>query len=109
MLRPSAGDARGADAGCPWRSVGVGAASLGGPVGIAVLHPLVGMVTAGIELTVLLVVVFTALFGSEVLSERAFRLLRWFANRPSRPIPVTAVRLGPADHSVRQVVTRARS
>jgi len=31
---------------------------------------------------VVLTIIATALFGSQALSERAFRLLRWFGNRP---------------------------
>jgi hypothetical protein len=33
----------------------------------------------------------TALFGSQSLSDRAFRLLRWFANRPNRQAETVAV------------------
>jgi len=46
------------------------------------LHPVAGEVFAGVELAVLLTIIGTALFGSRVLSERAFRLLRWLRNRP---------------------------
>jgi hypothetical protein len=64
-----------------------GAASLGTPVGIWLLHPLPGEVIAGIEIVVVLTVIAVALFGREARSERAFRLLRWFANRPEPPGP----------------------
>jgi hypothetical protein len=57
----------------PWRSVGVGVASIGTPIGVALLHPLLGEVMAVIEFVVLLLIVpGTALFGSQTLSERAF-------------------------------------
>ena len=36
---------------------------------------------------VALTVIAVALFGSQALSERAFRLLRWFGNRPEPPAP----------------------
>lgn len=40
-----------------------------------------------VELAVALTVIGTALFGSRELSERAFRLLRWMANRPEPLAP----------------------
>jgi hypothetical protein len=70
-----------------WRPVVAGAASLGAPVGIGALHPVLGEVIAIVELAVGLTVIAAALFGSQALSERAFRLLRWFANRPEPPAP----------------------
>jgi hypothetical protein len=56
-------------------------------VGIGMLHPLFGEVIAITEIVVVLTVIVVAQFGSEALSERAFRLLRWFGNRtePSTP------------------------
>lgn len=74
----------------PWRSVSTGALSIGTPLGAAVLHPLLGEVMAIVELTVILTVLGTALFGSQTLSERAFRLLRWLGNRPEPPGPSEA-------------------
>lgn len=71
----------------PWRSVGAGVASVGTPLGAAVLRPLVGEVMMVVELVVFLTMLGTALFGSETLSERAFRLLRWLGNRPEPPGP----------------------
>jgi hypothetical protein len=71
----------------PWRSAFVGAASLGTPAGMGMLHPLLGEVIAVIEIVVVLTVIAVALFGSQALSERAFRLLRWFGNRPEPPGP----------------------
>jgi hypothetical protein len=41
---------------------------------------------------VILTVLGTALFGSETLSERAFRLLRWMGNRPEPPGPDNTTR-----------------
>ena len=71
----------------PWRSVGAGVVSVGTPLGIAMLHPLLGQVLAVVELVMILTVLGTALFGSQRLSERAFRLLRWLADRPEPPGP----------------------
>ena len=71
----------------PWRSVGAGVVSIGTPLGAAVLRPLLGEVMMIVELVVFLTVLGTALFGSETLSERAFRLLRWLGNRPEPPGP----------------------
>ena len=75
---------RSADTG-PWRTAGLGIASLGTPVGIGVLHPMLGEVIAVIEVAAMLTIIGTALFGSSALSERAFRLLRWLGNRPEPP------------------------
>ena len=69
----------------PWRPAVTGAASLGSAVGIGVLHPLLGEVIAITEIAVVLTVIAVALFGSQALSERAVRLLRWFGNRPEPP------------------------
>jgi hypothetical protein len=71
----------------PWRPVGTGLVSAGAPLGTALLHPLLGERLAITELAVILTVLGTALFGSQVLSERAFRLLRWLRNRPEPPAP----------------------
>jgi hypothetical protein len=71
----------------PWRPAVTGAASLGIPLGIGMLHPLLGEVIAITETAVVLTVIAVALFGSKILSERAFRLLRWFGNRPEPPAP----------------------
>jgi hypothetical protein len=47
--------------------------------------PGLAAVFALVEVGLGLVVVGTALFGSETASERAFRLLRWVADRPPSP------------------------
>jgi hypothetical protein len=70
----------------PWRPIGAGATALGTPVGIGVLHPVLGEVIAAIEVVVVLTIIGTALFGSSALSDRAFRLLRWIGNRPEPPV-----------------------
>ena len=80
--------ASGVSATVPWRSIGVSGASLGIPVGLWKFHPLLGEVIAVIEVSVVLAIIVTALYGSKELSERAFRLLRWFVNRPEPPPPV---------------------
>jgi hypothetical protein len=69
----------------PWFTVGAGIASLGTPVGIGVLHPVLGVFIAIVEMVAVLTIIGTALFGSQALSERAFRLLRWIGNR-SEPL-----------------------
>jgi hypothetical protein len=70
-----------------WRTLGVGITSLGTPLGIGILHPVLGEVIAAIEVVVVLTIIGTALFGSPALSDRAFRLLRWMGNRPEPPGP----------------------
>jgi hypothetical protein len=71
----------------PWRTAGIGLTSLGAPIGIGVADPLLGQIAIAIELAVALTIIGTALFGNQALSERAFRLLRWIANRPEPPGP----------------------
>jgi hypothetical protein len=57
-------------------------------MGIGLLRrPMLGEVIAIAEVAVAMTVVGVALFGSKVLSERTFRLLRWFGNRPEPPAP----------------------
>jgi hypothetical protein len=56
-------------------------------VGIGIVNPLLGEVIAITEIVVALTVIAVALFASQALSERAFRLLRWFGNRPEPPAP----------------------
>jgi hypothetical protein len=73
------------------RPLGVGMTSVGIPAGIGALHPLFGEILAGAELAVILAVTLTvigtSLYRSNVLSERAFRLLRLIGNRPEPPGP----------------------
>jgi len=71
----------------PWRAIGVGIASLGTPVGIGVAHLMLGELIAAVEVVMVLTITGTALFGSQSLSERAFRLLRWLGNHPEPPGP----------------------
>jgi hypothetical protein len=65
----------------PWRAAGIGLTSLGTPIGAGMAGPPLGQIAIAVELAVTLTVLGTALFGSQTLSERAFRLLRWIANR----------------------------
>jgi hypothetical protein len=80
--------------------MGARVASLATPVGIGVLHPVLGEVIAVIEVAVILTIIGTALFGSMALSERAFRLLRWIGNRPEPPAS-TSHHLGGASEGIR--------
>jgi hypothetical protein len=70
-----------------WRSIGASVISTGVPTSVGAVHPIIGIGIAVLELAVALTVIGTALFGSRELSERAFRLLRWIANRPEPPTP----------------------
>ena len=70
----------------PWRPAVADAASLGTPVGIGMLNPLLGEVIVITEIVVALMVIAVAPFGSQALGERAFRL-RWFGNGPEPPAP----------------------
>jgi hypothetical protein len=71
--------------------VAVSPGTLAPPIGLGVLHPVEGEAFVGVELAVLFTIIGTALFGSRILSERAFRLLRWIGNRPEPPEPPSAV------------------
>ena len=71
----------------PWRVAGLGLTSFGTPIGIWATAPLLGRIATGIETVVALAIIGAALFGRPELSERAFRLLRWTANRPEPPAP----------------------
>lgn len=82
---PPAG--HGVTGGVPWRAAGIGLTSLATPVGIWIASPVFGEIVAGSELAVMLTILGTALFGSQTLSERAFRLLRWIGNRSEPPGP----------------------
>jgi hypothetical protein len=83
---------QGAGGRVPWRTAGISLTSLGTPIGIGIAAPLYSEIMAAIEVAVVLTIIGTALFGSQALSERAFRLLRWIGNRaePPAPAPVPA-------------------
>jgi hypothetical protein len=51
------------------------------------------MALVAVELLVVLVVMGAALFGSQEISERAFRLLRWVSNRPEPEAPLDSRRV----------------
>ena len=73
----------------PWRTVAAILTSVGSQVGIGVDDPLLGQAAIIVELAAALAIIGVALFGSQALSERAFRLLRWIANRPEPLAPVS--------------------
>jgi hypothetical protein len=74
----------------PGRILGLGALGLGAEAAAACPHPALGeaLVTIQILAAVVIAIVFaTALRGSDVTTERLFRLLRWIAGRPEPPPP----------------------
>jgi hypothetical protein len=71
----------------PWRPIGTIATSIGAPSGIGLLHPMLGAAVFLVEFAVSMTVLGTALFGTKEYSERAFRLLRWIADRPEPDAP----------------------
>jgi hypothetical protein len=77
-----------------WQPLGLGVASAGTPIGISVVHPSVGVALMIVEVSVALTIIATALFGTDELSDRAFRLLRWIGNRPEPAGPHKARRPG---------------
>jgi hypothetical protein len=70
-----------------WRPVGAGMLSVGTLSGHLHAASTAWRGPAIVELATVLTVLSTALFGSQTLSERAFRLLRWLGNRPEPPGP----------------------
>jgi hypothetical protein len=64
-------------------SIGIGA--LGAPTGAWLACPSFGLAIAAAEVAVVSAVILTALYGSDRLSKRAFRLLRWAFDRSEPP------------------------
>jgi len=56
-------------------------------VAIGLFNSLLGEIMAVSEVAMMLTVIAVAMFGSKILSERAFRLLRWLGNRAEPPGP----------------------
>lgn len=52
------------------------------PTGVALINPALAAILASAELALLLTVLLTAVYAPELISERAFRLLRWMTGRP---------------------------
>lgn len=75
-----------------WRLLGVGAGVLGGEGLTMYLHPALGEALAATDIAVpafaVLALLAAILCGSKETCERAFRLLRWIANRPEPRGPV---------------------
>ena len=63
-------------------SFGLATTVLAVPTGVALIAPGLAAVLASAELTLLLIVLFAAVFAPDPTSERAFRLLRWMTGRP---------------------------
>lgn len=69
------------------RPLRLGIRALGAPTISALMNPVLGQMLVVAELTALLVIAATALFAAQHVSERAFRLLRWAADRPEPAAP----------------------
>jgi hypothetical protein len=69
----------------PWRSLGLAVGVLGGPATVSYLHPVLGLILTIGGVTIIAMVVATALFGTLTRSDRAFRLIRILTNRPELP------------------------
>jgi hypothetical protein len=80
----------------PWRPIGAVVTSIGAPTGIGLLHPALGAAVFLVELALSVMILSTALFGAREYSERAFRLLRWIADRPEPEAPPAAGDPAPA-------------
>jgi hypothetical protein len=73
----------------PWRALGLGSSAIGGIAAAYYSHPVVGLAIIICGACVAAVTIITALFGSATTSDRAFRLLRWFTNRPEPKAPLS--------------------
>jgi hypothetical protein len=69
------------------RPFAVGTAAVGPPAALCLIYPTIGIAMAVCEFMAFMIVVATALYGSSTLSDRAFRLLRWLADRPEPHAP----------------------
>lgn len=74
-----------------WRSLGLKTGAIGTPVGVGYLNPILGQALTITGAVLLVIVLIAALFGSKAISERAFRLLRWTANRPEPSGPTPSI------------------
>jgi hypothetical protein len=76
------------------RPVAVGLGTLGPPAALFVVYPpfalVLSLVEAAVVLAIVILIVITVLYGSDITSERTFRLLRWAANRPEPDPPERA-------------------
>jgi hypothetical protein len=75
----------------PWRALGLGSSTIGGTAAAYYSYPLAGLAIIICAASVAVITIITALFGSATTSDRAFRLLRWFTNRPEPKAPPTAI------------------
>ena len=78
----------------PWRVLGLCSPAVGGIAAVYDPRPLAGLViviggvtVAVIVIAIAVIVIAAALFGSATTSDRAFRFLRWSANRPEPKAP----------------------
>src|SRR5690349_13075140 len=74
-----------------WRLLGVGTGVLGGEGVTMWLHPIIGeaLVVTDLAVPIMmgLIMLVAILRGDDVTCDRAFRLLRWIANRPEPRSP----------------------
>jgi hypothetical protein len=89
----------------PWRAMGLGSCAISAPAVTCFSHPILGQVLAGCEAAAAMITFATALFGSPTTSERAFRLMRWLANRPE-PGATSRTDVSPAPPAVRPAADR---
>jgi hypothetical protein len=71
----------------PWRSFRIGVSIIGAPAAISYIHPTLGLSLFITQAVTLMIVFAAALFGTQTISDRAFRLLRWLASRPEPAAP----------------------
>lgn len=69
------------------RQLGLGASAIGAPTFMCFVDPTLGLILTVSELAAILIVLATALFGTPTFSDRAFRVLRWLADRPEHAAP----------------------
>lgn len=88
--------------GMPWRSLSIGASVIGTPFGISYPHPIFALILVASEVAMFVIVIAAALFGTSIISERAFHLLDWLVGKsglavlPSSASPPASGARGPA-------------
>lgn len=75
----------------PWRSLGLGSSAIGGIAAAYHSCPPIGLAIISCGVAATMIIIGAALFGSATVSGRAFRFLRWLADRPEPAAPPAEV------------------
>jgi hypothetical protein len=67
------------------RQLRIGAGVVGSPTVARLVDPVLGYIVIAVELALVLAIILSAMYGSTRISNRAFRVIRLFLNRPEPP------------------------